>query len=280
MKVYVIGANGYLGSHFVEYFQTQGHEVFTDRIDIRDYSAVLETLENVRPDVVINAAGKTGTPNVDWCESHKDETTLVNVSGALNVASACQVLGIYLAYVGSGCIYAGHGESGDGFTEEEPANFYGSFYSRTKAHTEQLLSDFDNVLQLRVRIPIEGKSHPKNVIDKLLKYEKVVSIENSFTVVEDFIPASAALIDRKETGIFNMTNVGSMDHKFLMELYREVVEPDRNFTYMTEEELNAITKAPRSNCTLDVSKRESLGINMPDIKKRMPSILESYKNNR
>jgi len=279
VKVYIFGANGYLGSHFVSYLQEKGWKVFTDRVDIRDYSAVFKALETTKPDVVINAAGKTGTPNVDWCESNKGETTLVNVNGALNLATACDALGIYMAHIGSGCVYAGYGESGNGFTEEEPANFYGSFYSRTKAHSEELLSEF-NILQLRVRIPIEGKSYNKNVINKLLKYEKVVSIENSFTVVEDFIPASVALIERREQGIYNMTNEGSMDHKFFMELYREIVDPSRSFTYMTEAELNAITKAPRSNCTLDVSKREALGIHMPDIKERMPEILQSYKNNR
>ncbi len=279
MKIYIFGANGYLGSHFAEYYQKQGDTVFTDRVDIRDYSAVLRALEKTKPDIVINAAGKTGTPNVDWCESNKAETALVNINGALNIAGVCDLLGIYMVHIGSGCIYAGHGGSGNGFTEEEPANFGGSYYSRTKAVSETMLEEF-NILQLRVRIPIEGKSYRKNVIDKLKNYDRVVSIENSFTVVEDFIPASAELIRRKERGIFNMTNVGSMDHKFLMELYRDIVDPERTFDYMTEAELNAITKAPRSNCTLDVTKRENLGIHMPEIKERMPEILEAYKRNQ
>jgi len=279
MKIYIFGANGYFGSHFTEYYQAQGDTVFTDRIDVTDSAVVISTLKNAQPDVVINCAGKTGFPNVDWCESNKTETAQVNIFGALNIARACESLGIYMVHIGSGCIYAGNGRSGNGFTEKEPANFFGSFYSQTKAVSEQMLSEF-NPLQLRVRIPIEGKPGTKNVIDKLLKYERVVSIENSFTIVEDFIPASAELIKRRERGIFNMTNQGAMDHKFLMELYREIVDPSRSFDYMTESEMNAITKAPRSNCTLDVSKREGLGICMPELKERMTEILRAYRLNK
>jgi dTDP-4-dehydrorhamnose reductase len=40
-------------------------------------------LDEVKPDVVINAAGKTGKPNVDWCEDHKEETLRSNDTGPL-----------------------------------------------------------------------------------------------------------------------------------------------------------------------------------------------------
>jgi len=275
-KIYIFGATGYLGSHFVDYFKEKGWEVLTERVDIRDLSAVRAALEKTKPDVVLNSAGKTGVPNVDWCESNKGETALININGAINLASACAEMGIYFAHVGSGCVYEGDGGREHGFLETDEPNFYGSFYSRTKAASEKM-SDEIGALQLRVRIPVEGKSYDKNVINKLLKYERVASIENSFTIVEDFIPASYQLIERREQGIFNMTNVGSMDHKFLMEKYREIVDPSRTFEYMDEAGLAAVTCAARSNCTLDTDKRENLGISMPDLKERIPEILEAYK---
>jgi 3,5-epimerase/4-reductase len=273
-KIFIFGSKGYFGSHFVQFFQEKGWEVIGYRVDVSDYNKVKEALSSAKPDVILNCAGKTGKPNVDWCEDNKVETMKVNVQGALNIACACKELGLYLAHIGSGCIYEGD-NGGKGFGEEDAPNFYGSFYSRTKIYSEQALKEF-NPLQLRVRIPIEGKPGSKNVIDKLLKYKKIISIENSFTIVEDFLHASYELIQKRERGVFNMTNVGSMDHKYLMEQYQKIVDPQKSFEFMSLEDLKNITKAPRSNCTLDTTKREALGISMPSIKERIPEIMEEY----
>ncbi len=282
MKIYIFGATGYLGAHFVDYFREQQWEVFTERIDIRDYKALYTQLKKIKPDVVLNSAGITGTPNVDWCETHKSKTAQININGSLNLATICTDLGLYFSHIGSGCIYEGDGGRINGFRESDTPNFEGSFYSRTKMVSEKMIADIteDKALQLRVRIPIEGKSHPKNVINKLLQYEKVAAIPNSFTIVEDFIPASYQLIAQRATGIFNMTNVGQMDHRFLMEQYRAIVDPKRTFQYIDAKALAKITCAARSNCILDTDKRESLGIHMPDIKTRIPEILEAYKRDR
>lgn len=277
-KIFIIGSKGYFGANFVDFFNKKGWEVLTDRLDIRDYSAVKKFLTEKKPAVVLNAAGKTGTPNVDWCESHKSETMSVNVAGAINITCVCAELGIYFVQIGSGCIYEGN-NSGQGFSEEDPPNFFGSFYSRTKILSENALKEF-NVLQLRVRIPVEGRSHPKNVIDKLVKYNKIISVENSFTVVEDFLPATYELIQKRQTGIFNMTNPGATNHRFIMEHYTKIVDPKKTFTYMTLDELAKITTAPRSNCVLKTDKLEKLGIKMPEIKKRIPEIMEKYKENK
>ncbi len=58
--------------------------------------AVERELESVRPTHVINAAGVTGRPNVDWCESNKDETVRTNVVGTLTIADACNSRGAYI----------------------------------------------------------------------------------------------------------------------------------------------------------------------------------------
>jgi 3,5-epimerase/4-reductase len=272
--VFIFGSSGYFGSHFEFFFKEQGWKVIKNTVDISDYTQVEKTLMLHKPDVVINAAGKTGRPNVDWCESHKEETMKVNVQGSLNIASVCHAINIYCVHIGSGCIYTGDNNK-KGFSEIDDANFHGSFYSRTKIYSENALKEF-NPLQLRVRIPVEGKSHSKNVINKLLQYERIISEENSFTIVEDFLEASYQLIQRQERGIFNMTNHGSMDHKYLLSEYQKIVDPKKEFVFMSLKELAQCTKAPRSNCILNTEKLESLGIIMPDIKKRIPEILHNY----
>lgn len=80
--------------------------------------------------------------------------------------------------------------SGIGFTEEEEPNFKGSFYSYTKTLAEKLLREYSNVLLLRVRMPISDDLNPRNFVTKISKYERVVNIPNSMSVLHDLLPAS------------------------------------------------------------------------------------------
>lgn len=88
---------------------------------------------------MLNAAGVTGRPNVDWCEFNKMETIRTNVIGCLNIADICAMKNIYHLLYATGCIFEyddKHVIGGKGFTEEESANFHGSFYSHTKVRKE------------------------------------------------------------------------------------------------------------------------------------------------
>jgi probable rhamnose biosynthetic enzyme 2 len=80
--------------------------------------------------------------------------------------------------------------SGIGFTEEDEPNFKGSFYSYTKTLAEKLLREYSNVLLLRVRMPISDDLNPRNFVTKISKYERVVDIPNSMSVLHDLLPAS------------------------------------------------------------------------------------------
>ncbi|HVV85778.1 MAG TPA: hypothetical protein VHE35_22120 [Kofleriaceae bacterium] len=42
--------------------------------DLADPAAVAGVLRATGADVAVNAAGKTGRPNVDWCEVNRDAT--------------------------------------------------------------------------------------------------------------------------------------------------------------------------------------------------------------
>jgi dTDP-4-dehydrorhamnose reductase len=273
----LFGSTGYFGSHFKRFFENQGWKVFGERIEITDLSAVKQAIQKYNPEVVMNATGKTGRPNVDWCEDHPAETIAINVCGVLNIAIACLELNKYFVHLGSGCVYSGDNQ-GQGFSEEDEPNFFGSLYSRTKAYSEKLLREF-NPLQLRIRIPIETKPSPKNVIDKLVHYQKIISIPNSFTVVEDFLPASYKLITKRATGIFNMTNSGSMTQQYLMDKYQKIIDPDFKYEVISLNELSKSIKAPRSNTVLNTEKREKMGVFMPEIKERIVQILKNYKKN-
>ncbi|MBN2096742.1 sugar nucleotide-binding protein [Candidatus Peregrinibacteria bacterium] len=273
-KVLLLGATGFIGSHFKCSLPGAGFKVFTPRIEIRNHTEVEKAAYETKPDIIINATGITGYPNVDWCEEHPGETMSVNVAGSINIAAVAEEFGTYMVQMASGCVY--DGDKKGGFKEDDEPNYFGSLYSRSRVLSEKTLKDFKNVLQLRVRIPITGKPHPKNLINKLLKYPKMINIKNSCTVIEDFIPAAIELMKRKETGIFNMTNIGAMDHKAIMTMYKEIVDPKFEIKLMGKKEQDVLCKR-RANCVLNTDKREKLGVHMPPLEESLRRVLEKYK---
>jgi len=114
------------------------------RARLEDRRGIEADIRRVRPTHVLNAAGVTGRPNVDWCETHQIETIRANVIGCLNLADVTNAHGIHMTYYGTGCIFAYDdthqmGPGNKGFTEEDEPNFTGSYYSHTKAMVENLL---------------------------------------------------------------------------------------------------------------------------------------------
>lgn len=105
--------------------------------------SVIAELERIKRSHVLNAAGSTDRPNVDWCEDNKEDTVRNNVIGTLNLTDACFLKGIHSTVFATGCIYAygeAHPIGGLGFLETEKPNFDGSFYSETKAHVEKVVT--------------------------------------------------------------------------------------------------------------------------------------------
>lgn len=211
------------------------------------------------------AAGITGRPNIDWCEDHKPDTIRTNVIGTLNVADLCLSRDIHVTVYATGCIFkydeAHQLGSGVGFTEEDAPNFDGSFYSQTKGYMEPMLKCYPNCLVLRVRMPVSDDLIHRNFVTKIVKYERVVNIPNSMTILHEMLPASLAMAKKGLTGVYNFTNPGVISHNEVLDLYIKYIDPTYHYTNFTEEEQAQVIKAPRSNNELDTTK---LMRDMPD----------------
>lgn len=255
----IFGGGGWIGSELQKLYP----DAAAPKLDIADPVAVRKIFDELKPDIVINAAGKTGRPNVDWCEDHKMETLHANVTGPLVLLEECMKRGIYLVHIGSGCIYDGFPKP-DGFTEEDAPNFTGSFYSLTKAMSDQLLKPFP-VLQLRLRMPFDRVQNPRNLLTKLIKYNKVLDAENSITYMPDFYEALKVLIAKRATGIYNAVNPGVTSPYKIMQMYKELVDPKHSFERMSIADLPGVVKAARSNCVLSPKKILAEGVGLRSV---------------
>jgi dTDP-4-dehydrorhamnose reductase len=247
------------------------------RADVTDRAAVLAALREAGADAAVNAAGKTGRPNVDWCETHKDETYRSNVVGALTLASACAEAGVHLVHLASGCVFYGPSPAPGGWREDDYANPSG-FYSRTKYAADLVLSALKGVAVARLRMPIDDAPGERNLITKLARYPKVIDVENSVTVVADLVAAVARLVEARATGVFHVVNPGTMRHKDLLALYRELVDPEHRYELIAEEELVArgLAVKARSNCILANTRLGELGITLRPISVALRDAMTKY----
>ena len=266
----IYGKTGWIGGMLGRLLAGSNQAYFYGTARLHDRKAIEEDIGRCRPTHILNAAGITGRPNVDWCESHKREVVQTNVLGILNLIDLAHSRGIHVTNFATGCIYSyddAHPVNGLGFSENDVANFRGSYYSNTKAMVEELIQQYDNVLQLRLRMPIDDNLlNPRNFIYKIANYDKVVNIPNSMTVLNELVPLAIEGALRNLTGIYNFTNPGVISHNEVLQLYKDYCDDDFTWKNFTLEEQSKILAAPRSNNMLDTKKLEEAFPGLLDIR--------------
>lgn len=117
-KLLIIGGSGFVGYNFARFFAPRNQVLLTYltsavapdvlriaqtvQLDIRDADAVLSTLTQILPKVVIHAAGNK---NVKHCETHPDDAYQINAIGTQNIARACRHIGAHLIYISSDLVF-------------------------------------------------------------------------------------------------------------------------------------------------------------------------------
>jgi len=107
------------------------------------------------------------------------------------------------------------------------------------------------ILILRIRIPLDNRPHPKNILTKLIKYGRVIDIPNSVTYLPDFLKALRHLLKIKAYGIFNTVNKYGLRYPDLLEVYKKYV-PDFTYTVIDYKKLGLV----RTNLVMSVKKLE------------------------
>lgn len=286
MKVFTLGA-GFVAGHLP-------YKKINERVEL-NWKRINDLLHVYRPDVLINCLGKTGRPNVDWCETNKEETSLGNTALPIMLAEACAKRGIRLIQLGSGCIYFGsspnktyvdvdRGNSSlgiisedTGWKEDDFAN-PDSYYSKTKYACDLVLGQMDHVTTLRLRMPISEKDNPRNLINKLRGYKQVINIPNSMTFMTDLARCIEWSIKEGTSGIFHVTNPQPLTAARIMKEFQKYV-PEHKFKNMTGQQLDDATVAKRSNCLLSTEKLNQAGFTMTNSEEALKQCMANYVKN-
>jgi len=271
--ILVLG-NGFIGTRFKEYYGCQNE--YTPRIEkYKDIADLLNTYTyaGINKKVIINCIGSVGHSNTDDCEYDIDKTLFANTYIPILLTEYCRRNKIKLVHISSGCLFGDN--TFQAIDEDRKPDFYQLFYSRTKMYSENALKDSlkeNNTLVIRIRIPLDNKPNKRNLLDKLIKYKKVIDIANSITYIPDMLKIVNQLIDKDEHGVFNVVNKGALRYKNLLDEYKKRVS---GFEYEIKL-YDQLIKTPRTNLILSVEKLESVGIQVRHINSLLEECIKEY----
>lgn len=235
---------------------------------INSFSDAEKLVRKYNPKVIINCIGITGRRNVDDCELERDATLLANSFVPIILAEACLRNNIKLVHISSGCIFNYDYKKNKPIKESSQDYFFRLFYSRSKIYADRALEALTrdyNIIIARIRIPLLNAKHPKNVLDKLIRYKKVIDVPNSVTYIPDFIKAMKHLIKIDARGVYNVVNKGGLRYPKLLRIYQKYV-PAFKFRVISLKKLGLV----RTNLILSTKKLEKTGFKV----RKIDSILE------
>jgi dTDP-4-dehydrorhamnose reductase len=169
----VIGASGQVGEHLYRllkaqtpyvsgtYHRTQQPGLRT--LDIRDAAAVRQLCTDLAPDVIYLPASLT---NVEYCESHPDESYRSNVQGVANVVRVAREINAKLVYLSSDYIFDGTDGPYDEGALPNPLCVYG-WHKLLAEHN--IMQHLDDYLIVRTTVVYGWEKQGKNFVARLVR---------------------------------------------------------------------------------------------------------------
>ena len=317
--VLVLG-KGYVGSNLSDFLAQdvdglEVHSVSRDQLNYADKDELYNFLveyqnQGIKFDVIVNAVGYTGETNVDDAETNKELCFLLNTVFPITLAATIQKYNdnfkedvvTRVINISSGCIFDGKPKDKEEWDELDVPNFgmfdeNSSFYSKSKHASELMTSmSFDNVINLRVRMPISDINSKRNLLNKILNYKTLLNHKNSITYIYDLFNYIYNIVINKDfvSGIYNIVSDGVFEPELLLkvlknnkkELIEKKVISKDHFDKVTLVNLKEfykkdLTKAARSNIIMS-NKNASNVINYKFNKineKFLDQIVKNYINN-
>jgi len=292
MRVLVYGANGWIGSQFIKLLEDNHIDYVKGTSRVDNVTTLEDEIKNSLSTHIVSFIGRTHGKiddkeytTIDYLEQEGKlvENIRDNLFSPLVLAHICIKNNIHFTYLGTGCIFKfdedhPFGEEVNGFTEDSLPNFFGSSYSIVKGFTDRFMHLYENnVLNLRIRMPITNEDNPRNFITKITKYSKICSVPNSMSVLTELLPFVIDMMKNKLTGTINLVNPGLISHNEILEMYKEMIDPSFTWDNFSLEEQRKILAADRSNNFLDTKQLEILYPNVLHIKESIKKCLLDYK---
>lgn len=248
-KVLITGSGGMVGS-----YADFGIKMDRRTLDITDLKEVLSVCNKYKPEAIIHLAAET---DVDRCERDPEHAYFTNSIGTYNMATAAKNLGIKLVYISTAGIFDGTKEGP--YTEEDignPQNYYGRSKYVGDLIVKGMLKDYiiARVCWMFGGGPSKDQKFVAKIIQQFNKPEiKAVTDQvGSPTFGKDLMRGIKQLLEKNETGVFNLANRGACSRYEFAQTIVEILKPKTKVVPATMKDFKL--DAPRTFNEVLVSK--------------------------
>lgn len=246
VRVLITGAAGLVGSHLANAYADAVALRHRD-LDITDPRAVDQTIQRIRPDVIVNCA----VIGVDDCEFDPALAERINIAGPTALAEAAERIGAAIVHFSTNYVFDGHRTSGLPYTiddEAHPVNVYGV----TKLRGERAVVAANPrafIVRTSWVFGAGGRNFLSTVAARLARGERVQAITDTFasaTSVADLVPRVVEIVERGHYGTYQIVNEDICSYEtFAREAARLVQSGDDRIDTVTESSLARHATRPR-----------------------------------
>lgn len=240
LKILVTGSNGLLGQKIVHALRedrqsdliatslgpnrissTDGYKYH--EMDITDRDQVMKTIDQFKPDAVINTAAMT---NVDACEADRETCWERNVTAVEYLIEACEKTGSHLIHLSTDFVF--DGEAGPYAETDDPNPL--SYYGKSKWESEKrVMNSGLNKWSIARTIILYGvceKMSRSNIVlwakEALAKGDQLNIVDDQFrapTFAEDLAAGCITIAKRGATGVYHLSGPETMS---ILELVKRI----------------------------------------------------------
>lgn len=252
MKYFIIGASGLVGSNLMGYLRSlgiacagshlqfaTGETVFFDPNNLHHPHNF--SLSEYHPNVVVHCGALT---NVDYCETHEEESFEKTVVSTQHVVALCRQIGCKLVYISTDYVF--NGEAGP-YTEAAapaPLNVYGRHKLMAEEAVQKGVEDF---IIVRITNVYGNELRNKNFISRIVSAAQknealhlVLPGDQFATPINAWDVGRAVhhLVAAGKTGIYHL---GSTDLYNRFQLFSKVVSFFPAYTNYTVRQVSTAT---------------------------------------
>lgn len=292
LKILVTGAQGQVGKELTHIADDKGYNVFAAsraELDITQEIKVTDYINQLQPDIVINAAAYTA---VDKAENEQDLAFAINRNGAKNLALACKKQNIPLLHISTDYVF--DGSKSEAYNENDSVSPLG-IYGESKWQGEEVIRhNLQNYIILRVAWVFGAQG--SNFVKTMLRLGKE---RDELNVVADQYGgpspakniASTLIVLAEQYQQNNSLTWGTYHYcgspktswyDFAKEIFEQgfetgLLNKQVKVKPITTAEYPTVAKRP-ANSMLDCSKLKStFGIEMPEWKNALKQVLAELK---
>jgi len=204
IKTLILGADGIPGHDLQKVFSdavSRGRD-----LDITDEALVSTFIQEMKPDLVINAAACT---DVDGCEDNRETAFEVNGKALEYIAKACRKVGAVPVHYSTDYIFDGSKEEYVESDASDPINAYGESKLPGEKNIMESMDDY-RIIRTSWLFGVHGKNFVETMLRLSWEMDMVRVVNDRFgkpTYTADLAMKTAEIIGLAP-GIYHITNEG------------------------------------------------------------------------